>query len=257
MHLMPINSSPQHFQNEIHRNIWFVNHLYLHHHLVLRATSKKSLNCLERKINLTHCCRQTCIEVRSLVSPIKNRLRGDLGRCGFRGWGGYYLANTEAGRGLNRPRGSGPAPENESLSLWPSLIIRGHGHAHDNDKISFLYKISLLGTFVFVDRVLLYLPIRPFIFLNQVLLYFSSNSFCICGQWRLWPQPRSRRRLCLHLLARGQCLIYNFFSMMMTRRRKIMVMVMVMPEMYHLHHHHHDNWPNYAPPTTSPIFGKF
>ena len=177
MQLMPINSSPQHYQNKIHRNIWFVNHLYLHHHLVLRATSKKSLNCLERKINLTHCCRQTCIEVRSLVSPIKNRLRGDLGRCGFRGWGGYYLANTEAGRGLNRPRGSSPAQETESLSLWPSLIIRGHGHTHETDKISFLY----------LDSVHLYLWIKsfcicqsgPFVFVNNDLLYFSTKSFCI------------------------------------------------------------------------------
>ena len=123
----------------------------------------------------------------------------------------------------------------------------------DHDKISYIYLDQVhLYLFIkshwFANKILLYLLITTFIFLNQVLLYFSSNPFFICGQWRLWPQPRSRRRLCLHLLARGQCLIYNFFSMMMTRRRKIMVMVMVMPEMYHLHHHHHDNWPNYAPP---------
>ena len=40
-----------------------------------------------------------------------------MGFEGAVGWGGCYLANTEAGGGLNRPRGSGPAQEKESLSL--------------------------------------------------------------------------------------------------------------------------------------------
>ena len=40
-----------------------------------------------------------------------------MGFEGGVGWGGCYLANTEAGGGLNRPRGSGPAQETESLSL--------------------------------------------------------------------------------------------------------------------------------------------